>query len=47
MKIFRMGRGEGKTSKLIAESANSGVPIFVINERKRHDLIEKANRNFH
>ena len=43
MKIFRMGRGEGKTSKLIAESANSGVPIFVINERKRHDLIEKAS----
>ena len=43
MKIFRMGRGEGKTSKLIAESANSGVPIFVINERKRRDLIEKAS----
>ena len=29
MKIFRMGRGEGKTSKLIAESTNSGVPILL------------------
>ena len=43
MKIFRMGRGEGKTSKLIAESAETNIPIFVINEVKRRNLIEKAS----
>lgn len=30
MKIFRMKRGEGKTSRLIEESANSGVPILLL-----------------
>ena len=43
MKIFRMKRGEGKTSRLIEESANSGVPIFAINDHRRHVLMEKAN----
>ena len=43
MKIFRMKRGEGKTSRLIEESANSGVPIFAIDDHRRHILMEKAN----
>lgn len=43
MKIFRMKRGEGKTSRLIEESANSGVPIFAIDERHCHSLMIKAN----
>ncbi len=43
MKIFRMGRGEGKTSRLIEESANTGVPIFAIDEHHCHSLMEKAN----
>lgn len=43
MKIFRMGRGEGKTSCLIEESANSGVPIFAIDDHRRRLLMEKAS----
>lgn len=43
MKIFRMKRGEGKTSRLIEESENSGVPIFAIDDHRRHILMEKAN----
>ena len=43
MKIFRMKRGEGKTSRLIEESANTGVPIFAIDERHCHSLMVKAN----
>ena len=43
MKIFRMKRGEGKTSRLIEESANSGVPIFAIDDHRRRILMEKAN----
>ena len=35
MKIFRMKRGEGKTSHLIEESANSSI--------RRRILMEKAN----
>lgn len=43
MKIFRMKRGEGKTSRLIEESANTGVPIFAIDERRQCILMKKAN----
>ena len=43
MKIFRMRRGEGKTSRQIEESENSGVPIFAIDDHRRHILMEKAN----
>ena len=43
MKIFRMGRGEGKTSRLIEESANFSVPIFAIDDHRRRILMEKAN----
>lgn len=43
MKIFRMGRGEGKTSRLIEESANSGVSIFAIDDHRRRLLMEKAS----
>lgn len=43
MKIFRMKRGEGKTSRLIEESVNSSTPIFAIDDHRRRILMEKAN----
>lgn len=43
MKIFRMKRGEGKTSRLIEESANTDIPIFAIDDHRRRILMEKAN----